>query len=197
MSVRILARRRLIAQLGLVLVALVGAEVLTIPFLSAGLVPLHIGLGLGAIPAVAVKLVAAAGRAVRYYRGDAEERAEGAPDDLMRVTAVVLVLSTVALFGSGVVLWLLELGVGTRLLAGPAWILIHELSFIAFGFAALVHALNYATRAVRWARDDWGAGAVVIGAGRRHVWALGLLAAGLVVAVLITVLRPAAGTVFG
>jgi hypothetical protein len=137
LPVRILARRRLIAQLGLVLVALVGAELATIPFLADGLVPVHVGLGLGAIPAVGVKLVATGERVVRYYRGDPQERAEGAPDDLLRITAVVLVLSTLVLFGSGVALWLLGIGVGSRILAGPAWILIHELSFIAFAFAIM------------------------------------------------------------
>ena len=197
LPVRILARRRLVAQLGLVLLALVGAEVATIPFLSAGLVPLHVGLGLGAIPAVGVKLVATADRTVRYYRGDAGERAEGAPDDLLRITAAVLVLSTMTLFGSGVVLWLLGIGVGSRLLAGPAWILIHELSFIGFAFAAMVHALSYAARAVRWTRDDWGAGAALAGAARRHAWALGLLGLGIVAAALIAVFGPVAGAVFG
>jgi hypothetical protein len=186
-----------VAQLGLVLVALLGAEVLTIPFLADGLIPLHVGLGLGAIPAVAVKLVATADRTIRYYRGHPEERAEGAPDDLMRITAVVLVLSTVVLFGSGVVLWLLRLGIGSALLAGPAWILIHELSFIAFGFAAMVHALSYLSRAVRWTRDDWGAGAVLAGAARRHAWALALLGLGIVAAALFTLFGPVAGGVFG
>ncbi|MBO0702286.1 MAG: hypothetical protein J2P38_05090, partial [Candidatus Dormibacteraeota bacterium] len=156
LPVRILARRRLIAQVGLVLVALLGAEVATIPFLADGLVPLHVGLGLGALPAVGVKLVTTGERTFRYYRRDPEERVEGPPDDLLRITAVVLVLSTLVLFLSGVVLWLLGIGVGSRILAGPAWILIHELSFIAFAFAAVVHALSYASRAVRWARDDWG-----------------------------------------
>jgi hypothetical protein len=197
LPVRILARRRLIAQLGLVLVALVGAELATIPFLADGLVPVHVGLGLGAIPAVGVKLVATGERVVRYYRGDPQERAEGAPDDLLRITAVVLVISTLVLFGSGVVLWLLGIGVGSRILAGPAWILIHELSFIAFAFAAMVHALSYAARAVRWTRDDWGPGAVLAGAARRHAWALGLLGVGIVVAGLIAIFGPAAGAVFG
>jgi len=197
LPVRILARRRLIAQLGLVLVALVGAEVLTIPFLADGLVPLHVALGLGTIPAVAVKLVATGDRTVRYYLGRPEERAEGAPDDLLRITAVVLVLSTLALFGSGVVLWLLGIGVGSRLLAGPAWILIHELSFIAFAFAAMVHALSYASRAVRWTRDDWGGSAALAGAARRHGLALGLLGLAIVVAVLIAAFGPARGAVFG
>lgn len=194
---RILARRRLVAQLGLVLVALVGAEVVTVPLLADGLVPLHVGLGLGALPAVGVKLAATGERALRYYRGDAGERAEGAPDDLMRITAVVLVLSTLTLFGSGVVLWLLGIGVGSRILAGPAWILIHELSFIGFAFAAMVHALSYAARAVRWARDDWAPGSALAGAARRHAWALGLLGAGIVVAALITVFGPSPGSVFG
>ncbi len=197
LPVRILARRRLIAQLGLVLLALVAAEVATIPFLSDGLVPLHVGLGLGAIPAVGVKLVATADRTFRYYRGDPAERAEGAPDDLLRITAVVLVLSTVTLFGSGVALWLLGIGVGSRLLAGPAWILIHELSFIGFAFAAMIHALSYASRAVRWTRDDWGAGAVLAGAARRHAWALGLLGLGILATALFTVFGPVAGAVFG
>lgn len=197
LPVRILARRRLVAQLGLVLVALVGAEVATIPFLADGLVPLHVGLGLGALPAVGVKLVPTAERALRFYRGDPGERAEGAPDDLLRITAVVLVLSTVSLFGSGVVLWLLGIGVGSRILAGPAWILVHELSFIAFAFAAMVHALSYAARAVRWARDDWAPGAALAGAARRHAWALGLLAVGIVVAAVITAFGPSAGSVFG
>ncbi len=197
LPVRILGRRRLIAQLGLVLVALLGAEVATIPFLADGLVPVHVGLGLGTLPAIGVKLVATAERTVRYYRRDPDERAEGAPDDLLRITAVVLVLSTLALFGSGVVLWLLGIGVGSRLLAGPAWILIHELSFIAFAFAAMVHALSYAARALRWTHDDWVPGAPLARAGRRHVLALGLLALGIVVAALVTFFGPSAGSVFG
>jgi len=197
LPLRILARRRLVAQLGLVLVALVGAEVATIPFFADGLVPVHVGLGLGALPAVGVKLVATAERAFRYYRGDPGERAEGTPDDLLRITAVVLVLSTVVLFGSGVVLWLLGIGVGSRILAGPAWILIHELSFIAFAFAGMVHALSYAARAVRWTRDDWAPGAALAGAARRHAWALGLLGVGIVVAAVITIFGPSRGAVFG
>ncbi|MGH7912938.1 MAG: hypothetical protein ACREQM_18975 [Candidatus Dormibacteraceae bacterium] len=194
---RLLARRRLIAQTGLVLVVLLGAEVLTVPFLSDGLVPLHIGLGLGAIPALLLKLATTGARAFRYHRGDLEERTEGPPDDLLRITAVVLVLTTVTLFGSGIVLWMFGLGVAPSWLVGPYWLLIHELSFIGWAFAAAVHGLSYATRAVRWALDDWSPASALAGAVRRHSWVLGVLAAGLAIALLLTLLRIGAQSAFG
>src|SRR6201999_1315867 len=66
-------------------------------FLSA-----HVFVGLVLLPPVAVKLATTGWRFARYYTLNPAYREKGAPQILMRLLAPILVLATVALFGSGI-----------------------------------------------------------------------------------------------
>jgi len=91
---------------------------------------------------IALKLASTCYRFVRYYSSAREYVALGPPAPLMRmVVAPVLVLSTLTLFGSGVLL-----------LASPhrgAILGLHKASFVVWFGACGIHVLAYALRTFR------------------------------------------------
>ena len=95
------ANSRLVAMVGLALLVL-----LPVPYVSAlGLDTLwrvHYFSGLVVIPLLGLKLAGTTWRALRYYLGDPGFRQDGPPHPMPRITAPILVLSTIVLFGSGV-----------------------------------------------------------------------------------------------
>ena len=107
-----------------VLLVLLAAEGATIPFIGPLLQP-HILIGMLLIPPVMLKLGSTGYRFVRYYAGTPAYVRKGPPPLLLRLLAPGVVLTTVALFGTGVAL----------LLAGPpsnTLDLAHKVSFIAW-----------------------------------------------------------------
>jgi hypothetical protein len=91
------------------LVALTGAALLVllpIPYGSAlfldALWRVHYFSALLLIPLLVAKLAGTGWRALRYYRRDPGYRADGAPHPIPRITAPILVASTLVLFASGV-----------------------------------------------------------------------------------------------
>src|SRR6185437_7328784 len=122
----------------LVLLAVEGA---TIPFLGS-LLSVHIFVGMLLLGPIALKLASTCYRFVRYYSSAREYVALGPPAPLMRmVVAPVLVLSTLTLFGSGVLL-----------LASPhrgAILGLHKASFVVWFGACGIHVLAYVLRTFR------------------------------------------------
>src|SRR6266481_2706971 len=109
------ANERLTATAGAVLFLLLAAEGVTIlsirPLLSA-----HVFIGMLLVPPVALKLATTGWRFARYYRGSPEYRRKGPPLLPLRLLAPVVVVSTVALFATGITLLLVGPGAGLVLL---------------------------------------------------------------------------------
>jgi hypothetical protein len=117
----------------LVLTLLLLAEGVTIIRMN-GLVGAHMFIGLALIPPVALKLASTGYRFVRYYAGAAAYRSKGPPPLALRLLAPVLVLTTLAIFVTGLVL----LADGHK--AG-ALLEVHKVSFIVWGVVFAVHFL--------------------------------------------------------
>jgi hypothetical protein len=93
----------LTAWIGLVLLVLIGAELITLLNLS-GLISWHIGLGVALIPPALLKTGTTGWRIVRYYTGDRSYRAAGPPPILLRLLGPLVIAFTLALLGSGILL---------------------------------------------------------------------------------------------
>jgi hypothetical protein len=125
--------------------ALLGA-ILFVAFLAEGVTILsvnqwftwHVFLGLFVVPVVCVKLATTGYRFFNYYRGLAPYRRKGTPHPILRVTAPLLVLSTISLLGAGIV----ALAVGPR--HSDTWITIHQGSAIAWVSLAAIHVIGHA-----------------------------------------------------
>ena len=141
-----LGNARLTALGGALLLLLLAAEGATIPWIRS-LLSVHIFLGMLLLGPVALKLASTGYRFVRYYTGAIEYVRLGPPAPLMRVlVAPVLVLSTLTLFGTGVLL----LAVPHRgLVLG-----LHKVSFIVWFGSMGIHVLAYTGRAAREAFSD-------------------------------------------
>jgi len=137
---------RLTSLVAVVLLLLLAAEGATIPWIRP-LLSVHIFLGMLLLGPVALKLASTGYRFARYYRNGYEYVKQGPPAPLMRVVvAPVLVLSTLALFGTGVVL----LAVPHR----GAILGLHKASFIVWFGAMSIHVLAHALRAARHVLED-------------------------------------------
>jgi hypothetical protein len=162
---------------GAVLIGLVIAEGITTLDLR-GLLREHLIIGLVLIPPVVLKLGSTGYRFARYYTRAATYMEKGPPVLPLRLLAPVLVLSTVALFVSGVLL--LAAGHRTHLM-----LQVHDASFIVFGVAWVPHVLWYTPRVVRSLRSDWRgiSRRAVPGAGLRATLVALALGGGLALAV--------------
>jgi hypothetical protein len=163
------------AAMLLVLLALEGA---TIPFIGS-LVGPHIFIGMLLIPPVLLKLGSTGYRFVRYYAENPAYRRKGPPALAMRLLAPGVVLTTVALFATGVAL--LVIGPDN----GPVMFL-HKASFIAWVALMTLHVLGHVLEVPRLAAPDWrpsgGREAALAGSGLRVALLLSSLAAGLALA---------------
>jgi hypothetical protein len=130
-----------------VLTLLLAAEGITIIDMG-GLRSPHMFIGLVLIPPVLVKLASTGYRFARYYTRAAAYREKGPPVLPLRLLAPLLVVSTLAVFGTGVALLLLGRRDGTLLE-------VHKVSFIVWGVIFAVHFLAYVPRTVRSLRSDW------------------------------------------
>jgi hypothetical protein len=174
---------RLTGASAVVLLVLLAAEGATIPFIGR-LVQPHVFIGMMLIPPILLKLGSTGYRFARYYTGSPPYRRKGPPSPPMRVLAPGVVLTTVALFASGVALALAGPEDG-----GPLKFL-HQASFVAwFGFMT-IHVLGHLLEVPRLAVPDWRRGggreAALAGSGMRLVLIAIALAAGLALALATT-----------
>lgn len=163
------------AAMLLVLLVIEGA---TIPFIGSLLGP-HIFIGMLLIPPVLLKLCSTGYRFARYYTDNSSYRAKGPPPLLMRLLAPGVVLTTLALFGTGVAL----------LIAGPhtgSLTFLHKASFVAWVALMTVHVLGHLLHVPELALPDWrragGREARLAGSGLRIALLGGSLLAGLALA---------------
>ena len=168
------ANERLTALTGgllVVLLALMGITVLSV----RRLLPEHFLLGFLLIPPVALKLASTGYRFGRYYTGDLQYRRAGPPQLVMRLIAPIVVLSTVAVFATGIELWLFGLRFGS------VWVAAHKLSFIVWLPATAVHVLGHLSRTGQAAAEEISASGSRSAITRRSLL-VGSLVAGVVLA---------------
>src|SRR5882762_4505105 len=99
------ANARLTGYLGVVLVVLLAAELVT-GLRFRQLLPAHAVIGFVLLPPVLLKLASVGYRFARYYAGDPRYRAAGPPRFVIRLLGPVIVLLTVVVLGTGIELWL-------------------------------------------------------------------------------------------
>ncbi len=167
---------QLTAIAGLLLIVLLLVIAVTIIRIRQ-LISVHLFIGLLLLGPVALKMASTGYRFVRYYSRDPVYRRKGPPELALRLIAPIVVLTTVAVFVSGIVL----------LFIGPAQrgslVLIHKVSFIVWavfvGLHILGHARDYLGGALRAAPRGSGGGA------GRVISLAGAIVAGLVLAIVL------------
>jgi hypothetical protein len=143
---------------------------------------LHLFLGLLLIGPVALKLASTGYRFARYYLATAAYRLKGPPHPLLRVLAPILVVTTLAVFVTGVLL--LVDGPGSR----DQLLLWHKVSFIVWLMAMAPHVLGHLVELPPALRLSRNAGPTPTGGGAGRAIALASAIAG--GAVLAIVLLP-------
>ncbi len=167
---------------GAILIVLLAVIGFTIPQLHQ-FISVHLFVGMLLIGPVLLKMASTGYRMIRYYTGEAAYRAKGPPELILRLIGPIVVLTTVAVFLTGVVL----------LFVGPnhrdPWLMLHKVSFIAWVVFMSLHVLGHLPAVGRAlgigrAGHEQLAGAA---AGRSGRWIAiaGALVAGLVLAIVL------------
>jgi len=150
---------RLTACIGLGLLIAFLAELVTLLDVT-GLISWHIVIGVLLIPPALAKTATTGWRILRYYTGNRAYRQAGPPPLLLRLLGPVVVLTTLAVLGTGLVL----IAVGpdatfTPLLAVAgqqiSWLTLHQVTFIAWGAATGLHVLARTVPAARLTLTRW------------------------------------------
>ena len=165
---------RLTALTGALLFVLLAALGVTILAIE-GLLPEHFLIGFLLIPPIGLKLASTGYRFMRYYTGDPRYRQAGPPSPLLRILAPFVVLSTVAVFATGLELWLFGLRFGSF------WIEAHKLTFFAWLPITGVHVLAHLNRTGRVTAAEFSSSRFA-GALTRRSLVIGSLVAGVVLA---------------
>jgi hypothetical protein len=129
---------RLTALTALVLLILLAVEGATLLSMQSFL-SIHIFVGMLLVPVVGLKLGSTGYRFFSYYTGRLEYVDAGPPPILRRLTAPLLVFSTIGLFATGVAL--AAFGPGRPLVPG-----LHKASFVVWVAAMTVHVLAHVAR---------------------------------------------------
>ena len=140
--------RRLTTLTAIVLLALLAVEGLTVLAGVRSTLSVHVFVGMLLLPPIALKLASVGYRFVRYYTGSTPYRTAGPPPWFLRALGPVVVVSTVALFGSGVALIVLGPGTGSVLA-------VHKISFIVWGISTSAHVLAHLRRLPGVATTEW------------------------------------------
>lgn len=163
------ANRRLTAAAGAALLAAIVAELATLDNLGT-LLSVHVFVGVVMAGPLTVKLGSTGWRFVRYYAGSPAYVRDGPPPLALRMVAPLLVVSTVAVIGTGFAL----------VVTGPArpgpFVALHVISFLVWMPAIAIHLLAHVRQVPRLIAKGWTPGAVTLGA----------LAAGAVAAILLS-----------
>lgn len=144
----VIANERLTALAGALLFPLLAAVAVTTLSIR-GFLPEHYIVGLLLVPPVVLKLAATGYRFARYYTRSVAYRLAGPPPALMRLlVAPVLVASTLAVFATGIELWLFGLRYGS------GWMTAHTLSAVVFMLAAGAHVLWHMRRSAQVTAEE-------------------------------------------
>jgi hypothetical protein len=177
-----LGNERLTAATGILLMALLAVIGVTLVRLGP-LISVHLFVGLALIPVVGLKLASTGYRFVRYYTSDPVYRERGAPPILLRLSAPILVATSVSVLLTGVaLLFITPESSGTLRL-------LHKASFIVWVAFMALHVAGhlpdiqkiFLTR--RDGRVEYNKHAA--GATGRIISIVGALVAGIVLAILL------------
>jgi len=177
---------RLTAWSGLVLLVLLAIEGFTILDIH-GLISWHIVVGLLLIPPALLKVASTGWRIVRYYTGNAVYEQAGPPVLVMRMLGPLVVLSTLAVLGTGVLVAID--GPGERhhgLLGLPVSALfLHQASFFIWLVVMTIHVLGRTVRATKIVSGRTQPSGRVAGTTGRVVVLAGMAVSSVVLAVLL------------
>ena len=127
---------RLTGGAGAALFVILAVEGLTILQIKQ-LISVHVFVGMLLVPLVLLKTVSTGYRFGHYYTGDPPYREKGPPHPILRITGPLLVVSTLALLGTGIALVALGRNVGRQYL----WL--HKATFFVWGALIVVHVLGH------------------------------------------------------
>lgn len=167
---------------GAVLIVLLAVIGFTIPQLRQ-FIWLHLFIGMLLFGPVVLKMASTGYRFVRYYTGSVVYRLKGPPELILRLMGPVVVVSTLAVFATGVVL----------LIVGPQhrdpWLLLHKVSFIVWVVFMSLHVLGHLPAIARafgiGPRREEEPGEAGRGAAGRWIALSGALVAGAVLAIVL------------
>jgi hypothetical protein len=177
----VVGNERLTALAGAVLLVLILVELVSSANLHA-LLPLHIFVGVLLAGPLVVKLGSTGYRFLRYYTRSPASVRSGPPRLPLRLLAPLLVVTTLAVVGSGI--GLVVTGPAQAGLFRP----LHSLSVVLWLALLAVHVVAYLWRTLRWVADDWRkhpGRSLAPGRGFRLGVTLGALLAGAVAALLL------------
>jgi hypothetical protein len=138
---------RLTASNGLLLLVMLAVEGVTVLDVR-GMLTLHIFLGIMLIPPVLLKTASTCYRFVRYYRGSEPYVRKGPPHVVLRVLGPLVILTSLALLGTGVGLLAVTPDENSTLLT------LHQASFIAWVIVMTIHVLGHIIEAARTSWDE-------------------------------------------
>lgn len=162
---------RLTAWTGLLLLLLFLAELVTLLDVHR-LISWHIVIGTLLLPPSLLKTASTGWRILRYYTGNPDYRRAGPPQIFLRILGPGVVLSTLALLGSGLVLVALGPDTSQQQLLNAVgqrvdWVTVHQGVFVVWGVLTGLHVLGRLLPAVRLAVLGPAAGNRVDGRARR------------------------------
>lgn len=182
---------RATAWTGLVLLALIAVELVTLVDLS-GLLSWHIVVGTVLVPVALLKTGTTGWRILRYYTGNRHYRVAGPPPTVLRILGPFVVLSTLGVLGTGLALIAQGPVAGrtpffSALGQSVDMLFLHKAFFVVFLVATGLHVLGRLLPAVTLAtgkleRNDRAA---VSGGGARGVLLLLALVAGALAAAVV------------
>lgn len=135
------ANSRLTASTGIVLTVLLLIEGFTILDVR-GYLTLHTFLGLMLIGPLALKCATTTYRFARYYTNAVPYRRRGAPPLVLRVIGPLVLLSSIAVIGTGVALLV-------NRDSSDTWLTLHQASFVVWISVTGLHFLGHIYEAVR------------------------------------------------
>lgn len=177
----VIGNERLTALAGAVLLVLILLELVSSANLHA-LLPLHIFVGVFLAGPLVVKLGSTGYRFLRYYTKSPAYVRSGPPRLPLRVLGPLLLVTTLAVVGSGI--GLVVTGPAQAGLLRP----LHSVSVVLWLALIAVHVVAYLWRTLRWVADDWRKHAgksLAPGRGFRLDVTLGALLAGAAAALLL------------
>ena len=144
---------RLTAWTGLLLLVLFVAELITLLGVRQ-MITWHLAIGALLVPPALLKTASTGWRIVRYYTGSRPYRESGAPPLILRVLGPLVVLTTLALLGSGLALVLAGPSSGLRPLGvvlglRVSVLTIHQAAFAAWAVVTGLHVLIRIVPAVK------------------------------------------------
>jgi len=169
------ANARLTSLTGALLIVLLGLMGITVLSVRE-LLPQHFLLGFLLIPPLALKMASTGYRFVRYYTGDPKYRQAGPPAPWLRLLGPLVILSTIAVFVTGLELWYFGLRFGSW------WVGAHKLSFMVWLPLTGIHVLGHLGQTADAAAAELSSSPTAKAMTRRSL-VVGSLVAGAVLAV--------------